>query len=107
MFQFLIGTVKTSLFVPEEHYFQEFQFLIGTVKTFFFSFFFVKYAEVSIPHRYCKNSFYQHQADQNSQFQFLIGTVKTNKESHLWLSVRRFQFLIGTVKTSMKECLKN
>ncbi len=54
-FQFLIGTVKTTLDIIQFIMDYGFQFLIGTVKTLKTLFLFAQTYYVSIPHRYCKN----------------------------------------------------
>ena len=59
MFQFLIGTVKTSDRVTLQIDGTKFQFLIGTVKTKEGIRYLGWIWEVSIPHRYCKNMDYQ------------------------------------------------
>ena len=56
-FQFLIGTVKTSVQIHTFSLYLQFQFLIGTVKT---------------RHKYCPLKLVE-------EFQFLIGTVKTSQ----------------------------
>ena len=77
-----------------------FQFLIGTVKTSLYSIKYRLWFEVSIPHRYCKNTFANgKEIEVIYMFQFLIGTVKTKLYvSWAWFEFW-FQFLIGTVKT--------
>jgi len=79
-FQFLIGTVKTIKKLENFKVEHEFQFLIGTVKTNEKQNKKRKRTNVSIPHRYCKNS--------NTYILFMIYFIL-------------FQFLIGTVKTEI------
>ena len=83
-FQFLIGTLKTSLDVFVDGVLEEgFQFLIGTLK---------KHNKPLASGKFAK-------------FQFLIGTLKTQDEA--WNGEWRcpFQFLIGTLKTKFPYCV--
>ena len=59
MFQFLIGTVKLSRLRYHVNTFL-FQFLIGTVKTVVNMECIYSSEAVSIPHRYCKNLYYNY-----------------------------------------------
>ena len=82
MFQFLIGTLKTSLQLLTgilRHLW--FQFLIGTLKTIAVGF-------------TCHSS---------GEFQFLIGTLKTTIPPSAVFFTFWFQFLIGTLKTAAQR----
>ena len=76
MFQFLLGTLKTSDGEGEGA-------SVG----------------VSIPFRYAENGTCLAHADAFTQFQFLLGTLKTQGETPLRSRLRAFQFLLGTLKT--------
>ena len=57
-----------------------FQFLIGTVKTSKILSYPSLYFSVSIPNSYCKNEIWNARKRGIGKFQFLIGTVKTRKK---------------------------
>ena len=102
-FQFLIGTVKTTYIPAFGISYQKFQFLIGTVKTGNGGEISFRRTPVSIPHRYCKNLLRLANPPYDIlKFQFLIGTVKTYLYCKPLENTISFQFLIGTVKTYQK-----
>jgi len=76
-FPFLIGTVRTQRWLVEEVQTSWFPFLIGTVRTMFVSAFPICCIDVSIPHRYGKNSMVAPSSSIFFLFPFLIGTVRT------------------------------
>ena len=80
-----------------------FQFLIGTLKTSLLLLVFLYLPIVSIPHRYSKNVYWKHgKGCLYSEFQFLIGTLKTVVKVISNYEYEKFQFLIGTLKTQYK-----
>ncbi len=102
MFQFLIGTLKTTQNIARRSSKQRFQFLIGTLKTHSVVAVSRERSVVSIPHRYAENSrFHGYCLRLDGVFQFLIGTLKTDwTELAVGIGVL-FQFLIGTLKTNI------
>ena len=103
MFQFLIGTLKTSLtsllicwpgIVSIPHRYAENEVFVQVVR----------YTPlVSIPHRYAENTALHPFYHRGCSFQFLIGTLKTWVDPADPWQWRGFQFLIGTLKTRKKK----
>ncbi|KYD35031.1 hypothetical protein B4114_3016 [Geobacillus stearothermophilus] len=102
VFQSLIGTIKTGLPPLVRLYFpQLFQSLIGTIKTPFPARLIPQNQQVSIPHRYDKNSTVTTtmSSPRVASFQSLIGTIKTSIPDVSVSCANWFQSLIGTIKT--------
>jgi len=77
-----------------------FPFLIGTVRTHIFLEIMRYVSKVSIPHRYGKNSQNSFFDDiEKLLFPFLIGTVRTLHNQSARGQRAKFPFLIGTVRT--------
>ena len=83
-----------------------FQFLIGTIKTSWYQERRAGFLQVSIPYRYDKNDLVKVPSlKEKWKFQFLIGTIKTRSCQALWHINILFQFLIGTIKTQVAKKL--
>ena len=104
LFQFLIGSLETTIYFVFYNAIFGFQFLIGSLETLFFLLQYLCYTEVSIPYRQSRNAMVQQQDTGSSRFQFLIGSLETQSYLNMSIALVLFQFLIGSLETVHRCC---